>query len=217
MADFHIVIGNRRYSSWSLRGWLAVRACGVAFEETVVPLDRPETSGEIAKHAGQGPRLVPLLLHQGRTIWDSLAILEYMAEQAPDAGLWPRNGAARAVARSVAAEMHAGFGALRAELPMNLGVDRTDQGHSQAAAVDIDRIRQIWANCLRGFSGEGNYLFGAWSGADIAFAPVVTRFKTYGVRLEPQLQRYADAVLAHPAVREWYAAAAAEPWVSPKY
>ncbi len=215
MADFHIVIGNRRYSSWSLRGWLAVRVSGVTFDETVVPLDRPETSDEIAEQAGRGPRLVPLLHHDGRTIWDSLAILEYMAEQVPAAGLWPGDAGSRAVARSVVAEMHSGFRALRMELPMNLGVDRSGQGYSDEAAADIARIQEVWSNCLS--DSGGDYLFGDWSGADIAFAPVVTRFKTYGVSLEPRLQRYVEAVLTHPAMGEWYGGAAAEPWVSPRY
>ena len=217
MADFEIVIGNKRYSSWSLRGWLAVRLSGVPFTETVIPLDQPATSREIAEHAGAGPRLVPVLKHGGLTIWDSLAILEYMAEQAPAGQLWPADAAARAVARSVAAEMHSGFRALRGELPMNLGADKTGQTFSDAVQADIDRIAAVWRHCLEEFGSGGPFLFGHVTGADVAYAPVVTRFKTYGVALEPALQAYVDAVLDLPAMREWYAGAAAEPWVSDKY
>lgn len=217
MAGLTIIIGNRRYSSWSLRGWLAVRLSGASFEEVVVPLDQPGTSSGIAKHADAGPRLVPVLKHGELTVWDSLAILEYVAELFPEAGLWPADTAARAVARSVTAEMHSGFRALRTELPMNLGVDRAGQACSGEAVADIERIKAIWRHCLTRFGGEGAFLFGHVTGADVAYAPVVTRFETYGVRLEPDLQAYANAVLDLPAMREWYTGAAAEPWVSDKY
>ncbi len=217
MADFKIIIGNKRYSSWSLRGWLAVRMSGADYKEVVVPLDQPGTSNGIAKYADAGPRLVPVLKHGDLTIWDSLAILEYLAELFPDAGLWPAGAAARTFARSVTAEMHSGFRALRMALPMNLGVDRVGQRCSEEAKVDIDRIKAIWRHCLSRFGGEGPFLFGQATGADVAYAPVVTRFKTYGVRLEPDLQTYADAVLELPAMREWYAGADAETWVSDKY
>ncbi len=215
MAEFTIVIGNKRYSSWSLRGWLAVRLSGASFDEVVVPLDRPETTHEIAGYANGGPALVPILKHGATTIWDSLAILEYMADLFPDAGLWPADPARRGLARSVAAEMHAGFRALRAELPMDLVGDRTRRSWSAEAEADIDRVKAIWRHCLsRGL--DGPFLFGRVSGADVAFAPVVTRFKSYAVSLEPALQTYIDGVLDLPAMRDWYAGAAAEPWVLDK-
>ena len=213
MADFRIIIGNKRYSSWSLRGWLGVRLCGADFEEIVVPLDQPGTSSGIAKYADAGPRLVPVLRHCDLTIWDSLAILEYVAELFPSAGLWPADAEARALARSVAAEMHSGFRTLRMELPMDLGADDSGHRYSEEAEADIDRVRAIWRHCLTRFGGDSPFLFGRVTGADVAYAPVVTRFKTYGVRLEPDLQAYADAVLDLQAMREWYAGAEAETWV----
>ena len=208
---FRLVIGNRKYSSWSLRGWLAMKLSGVAFGETVVPLDRPETPGLLAQHSPTGR--VPCLVHGDRVIWDSLAITEYMAEQFPDAGIWPADPALRATARSVVAEMHSGFLALRSEFPMDMLSRHAGVMPSLAAEADISRIDALWRDCLA-VSG-GPFLFGEWSAADCFYAPVVSRFETFGLAASADSSAYADRVKTHPDYREWLAAARQEPWETP--
>lgn len=210
MGGYRLLIGNRNHSSWSLRGWLAMRRSGLPFETEVVPLFRDDTAGRMAAFSDAPPR-VPVLRRGDLVIWDSLAILEHAAEQAPDAGLWPDDPDIRAEARSAVAEMHSGFAALRTHMPMAIR-ERVDgrQGRP-GVAEDIARVFALWRRCLGRHGGP--YLFGEWSAADIVFAPVVTRFRTYGVAVPEDLAPYARAVLTQPHFQEWEAEAAAEPWV----
>ena len=210
MSEYTLVIGNRNYSSWSMRGWLAMKQTGLPFEEIVIPLDQDETRHIILEHSPSGR--VPVLEHDGRVIWDSLAILEYLAELAPDAGLWPHLVEARADARSVCAEMHSGFQALRTHMPMNIRASLAGHGRGAGVDEDIRRITHIWRESLQRYGGGGPFLFGEWTGADAFFAPVVTRFLTYGIHLDDICRTYADHVMTWPAVAEWCEAAKAEPW-----
>jgi glutathione S-transferase len=209
--DFTLVVGNRNYSSWSLRGWLAARAAGVPFDEVLVRLSEPGSKDELLKHSPAGK--VPVLKHGARTIWDSLAIVEYLAEIRPDAGLWPADPAARAHARSIAAEMHAGFEALRAQMPMNLRKSLPGKGRGRDVADDIERISAIWADCRTRYGAAGPFLFGGFGAADVMYTPVATRFRTYAVELDDVSRDYVDAVLARPDFLEWHEAALEEPWV----
>src|SRR6478672_9655168 len=206
-AGLTLVIGNKNYSSWSMRPWVAARAAGIPFTEVRVLLDQPDTAANIARfsHAGR----VPVLLAGEMTIWDSLAICEYLAEQFPDKHLWPQDVAARALARSVTAEMHSGFAGLRSAMSMNIKASLPGRGRTADAQADIGRVCEIWEECLSRF-GHHQFLFGEFSIADAFFAPVVSRFKTYGVALAPALQAYCDRVLAHPAVARWVREALAE-------
>ncbi|MGF1594364.1 MAG: glutathione S-transferase family protein [Kiloniellaceae bacterium] len=208
MADTKLILGNKTYSSWSLRGWLAARLAGLAFEEVVIPLRKPGTRAEILKYSRAGK--VPTLMIDGEPIWDSLAIAEYLAERFPDKGLWPADPAARRLARCVTAEMHAGFPALRSALPMDLSKHYPGHPIGPEVQADIDRIREIWRDCRAGFGREGGFLFGRVSIADAFYAPVVTRFRTYDVKLDEVAADYCDAVTAWPLMQEWTAAAATE-------
>ena len=195
-----LVIGNKNISSWSMRPWVAAVAFNIPFTEVRLLLDQPDTAAKIAGYSQAGR--VPVLLAGEMTIWDSLAICEYLAEQFPDKHLWPQDVAARAMARSIVAEMHSGFTALRNDMSMNIQASLHGRGRTPGAQADIGRICEIWEECLARF-GHHDYLFGDFSNADAFYAPVVTRFKTYGVALAPALQAYCDRVLAHPAVARW--------------
>jgi glutathione S-transferase len=205
--DLTLVIGTQNVSSWSLRPWLALKQTGAAFKTEKITLRQPDTRQQILRHSPAGH--VPILKDGERLIWDSIAILEYLAERFPAAQLWPQNTVARAVARSVSAEVHAGFAALRDDLSMDIRLQTVRQPNV-AAAADIERITAIWRDCREHYGAGGDFLFGRFSNADAMYAPVVTRFKSYGVPLDPVSAAYRDAVLALPAMREWYAAAAAE-------
>jgi len=207
VSDLTLVIGTQNVSSWSLRPWLALKMTGAPFRAEKIALRRPDTRQQILRHSPAGH--VPILKDGARLIWDSLAILEYLAERFPAAGLWPEEAGARARARSISAEMHAGFAALRDDLPMDIRLATTRQPRPDAAA-DIARILESWRDCRARFGAGGAFLFGRFSNADAMYAPVVTRFATYGVPLDAVSAAYRDAVLALPAMREWYAAAAAE-------
>jgi len=212
MADFTLYIGNRNYSSWSLRGWLMAKAAGIAFEEVLIRLRQPNTKAEVLRRSPSGR--VPALVHGEVSIWESLAIGEYLAELFPDAGLWPKDRGARAVARSVSTEMHAGFSGLRNHFPMNVRSTFPNRASTPEVQADIDRITAIWHDCRGRFGGDGPYLFGSIFGnADAMYAPVVSRFRTYKVALEPAAQAYCDAVWSWPPMQEWAAAAKNEPWV----
>lgn len=205
MSGLTLVVGSKRFSSWSLRPWLALRHTGLPFTETVIELYRPETKAEILKHNPAGK--VPVLIDGDITVWDSLAIIEYLAEVAPEAGLWPADRAARAMARSISAEMHSGFPALREHMGMDLLADKPGEGRDPRAMADVSRILTIWREARTRFGADGPFLFGRFSAADCMYAPVATRFKTYAVELDPVCRAYADAVLAWPALREWTSAA----------
>jgi glutathione S-transferase len=208
---FRLVIGNKNYSSWSLRGYLMLSHTGAVFEEILLQFETPE----FARVREYSPAArVPVLLDGDLAIWDTLAIAEYLAEQFPAAGLWPRDPAQRARARSISAEMHSGFSALRNAMPMNLRARRPGAGHTAEALADAQRIMNIWRNC-RADAETGEFLFGAYSIADAMFTPVATRFQTYGVAMDPISQRYASSVLAVPAMQRWHQAALAEPWILP--
>jgi len=210
MAAYTLVIANKNYSSWSMRGWLALRLAGVEFDEIVIPLYEETTKTAIAEHSPSG--LVPALKMDGVTVWDSLAIAETLAERHRDAPLWPADPNARAVARSVAAEMHSGFRALRIEMPLNIRASHPGHGLTPGVETDIERIADIWRECRDRFGSGGPYLFGDASVADAFYAPVVTRFRTYGVAFDDVCQAYAEAIFAWPAVAEWCAAAEKELW-----
>jgi glutathione S-transferase len=211
-----LVIGTRRYSSWSLRGWLAVRLAGLDVTDEVIPIQGGETTAlKTRTPAG----LVPYLEHEGARIWETAAICEYCAEFAP--ALWPADRLARAQARSIAAEMHAGFRALRQSMPMNLGrPDYAGLGRTPETLADIARIETLWAETRTAFGANGPYLFGAdFTNADAMFAPVVARFLTYQPDMAPATRAYCEAVRAHPLMATWYDLAAQEPenWRLEKY
>ena len=215
MSDFTLVIGNKNYSSWSLRPWLAMRMAGIPFREVRIPLYTPDSSAALSTWSPSGR--VPLLQDGTLKVWESLAIGEYLAERFPDAGLWPRSREARAVARSVSAEMHSGFAALRSAMPMNIRQRHPDSGRTPECLRDIGRVLAIWRDCRARFGEGGNFLFGRFSIADAMYAPVVLRFRTYGVALDGAAKGYADAVMALPALQEWVADAEQEAESIPKF
>jgi len=216
MSDITIYLGNKTYSSWSLRPWLALKRTGAAFDEVVIPLSRPDTAAKIREVSPSGR--VPALRHGPVLVWESLAICEYLAETFPAARLWPADAEPRALARATSAEMHGGFAKLRQFLPMDLSRDRRGEACIEEAKTEIDRVTAIWRDCrarfgVPGAHGRGDFLFGDYSIADAMFAPVATRFRTYGVTIDPVSAAYVEAVLDWPAMRDWVAAAKAEPWV----
>ena len=213
MAQYTLVIGNKAYSSWSLRPWLALKHAGIAFDEVRIPLYQDDHLAKIQKYSPAGK--VPILVDGGTTVWESLAICEYIAERHPDKRLWPADSAARAHGRAISSEMHAGFAALRTSMGMNVRRSFPGIGMTPEVAADIARIEAIWSESLTRYGGP--FLLGAFSIADAMYAPVTTRFNTYAVKLSATAQRYADTLLALPAMREWYAAANAETEVLPQY
>ncbi len=217
MSRLTLVVGNKNYSSWSLRPWLALRMAGLDFDEVRIPLYGPGSHEAILRHSPAGR--VPVLHNADVTIWDSLAICEYVAELAPEAGLWPADRAERAHARSISAEMHAGFGALRSAMPMNLRIERAKPAAPPSAAVeaDIARITAIFEECRARHAADGDLLFGRFTIADAMFAPVVTRFRSYSVPLPPRAHAYADALWSLVPMREWTAAGVAETERFPDY
>jgi glutathione S-transferase len=206
-----LIIGNKNYSSWSLRPWIALKAAGIAFDETVISLDAPDFKAQILALSGAGK--VPVLLDGDVRVWESLAILEYVADKFPQAGLWPTAAPARAHARAVAAEMHAGFVPLRRHLPMNVRRPVKPRALDDGARADVARIEAIWNECRAQFGAGGPFLYGGFGAADAMYAPVVWRFHTYAVAVSAPTRAYMDAVLALPASREWLDAARREPWV----
>ncbi len=209
-SKLQIVIGNRNYSSWSLRAWLAMQQSKLPYEEIFIPLNRPETPAALRTHSPS--LLVPVLKIDGLVVWDSLAIIETLAELAPDAGIWPPDRDARAVARSVCAEMHSGFYRLRRDMPMDLRAARPGDQHTEGAIADAEKIIARWTECRERFGAGGPFLFGTWSAADIMYAPVVGRFRTYAVPVDADNRNYMDAVWAQPDMAAWLVAATAEPY-----
>jgi glutathione S-transferase len=206
-----LVIGSKNFSSWSLRGWLALEHTGAPYAEVFISFGDPDWHEQARRHSPSGK--VPYLVDGALGVWDSLAIVEYLNEKFPAAKLWPTEPAARAVARSVAAEMHSGFTALRGNMPMDIQLSAPGKGHTPEALADAARVQEIWRDCRARFGAGGPYLFGAFSAADCFYAPVVFRFLSYGVPLDPTAKAYCDAMLAHAAVAKWRAAALREPHV----
>jgi len=205
-----LVIGNKNYSSWSLRPWIAMKAAAIPFREVLIPLYLPGSKEEILKHSPAGK--VPILIDGDTQVWDSLSILEYLAERFPDAKLWPADARARSLARSVSAEMHSGFQPLRQHCTMNLWLPPKARPQPADVMSDVARIETIWADC-RARSG-GPFLFGGTFGAaDAMYAPVVARFHNYGLPVSAATRAYMDAVMGLPAWREWYDAAMQESWI----
>ncbi len=204
MTQLTLVIGNKNYSSWSLRSWLAMKQAGLDFTEIRIPLDTPSSYQEIRRYSPSGR--VPVLLHGNLRIWESLAICEYIAEHfAPH--LWPEDKAAKAWARSISAEMHAGFQSLRENMPMDCRTRLCILGINSLLQADIARITEIWRECRKNFAVKGDFLFGDFTIADAMFAPIVSRFITYDVKLDELEQAYLEAIWALPAMQEWVEAA----------
>jgi glutathione S-transferase len=204
-----LIIGNKNYSSWSLRPWIAMKVAAIPFEEEVISLNAPDFKPRVSTVSGTGK--VPALVDGEVKVWESLAILEYLAEKFPAAGLWPADATARAHARAIAAEMHAGFEPLRRHLPMNMWRPVKERELTPEVQANVRRIEAMWSDCRERYGGP--FLFGRFGAADAMYAPVVARFATYAVPLGAVAQAYADAVRALPAWAEWRAAALKEPWV----
>lgn len=208
-----LLIGNKCYSSWSLRAWLLMRATGIAFTEQLVLLDEPGFKDAIFAAAPGSGGTVPTLVDGEIAVWETLAICEYLHDTQPQAGIWPRDKAARAHARAISSEMHAGFTALRGACPMNLGKRFATRDRGPGVARDVERLTALWRQARERFGNGGPFLYGEFSAADAMFAPVVTRLDTYGISVDPVSRDYMQAVLALPAYREWLAAALVEPWI----
>jgi glutathione S-transferase len=212
-----LVIGNKNYSSWSMRPWLAMRANDIPFEEIFIPLytDNKADKDRILSFSPAGK--VPTLIDGDVTVWDSLAILEYLAERFPDKKLWPEDRAQRAHARAISAEMHSGFLPLRSECGMNLHRPIGAIALSADARANVARIEEIWLDCRERYGRRGPYLFGAFTAADAMFAPVVHRFRTYAIEVAPQAKAYMETMMALPAFAEWTQAGLAETLVIAKF
>jgi glutathione S-transferase len=208
-----LVIGNKNYSSWSFRPWLAMKVAGIAFQETVISLEAPDFKSRVLAVNGAGQ--VPVLIDGETRVRETLAILEYLAEKFPGAGLWPKDATARAHARAAASEMHAGFRPLRMQLPMNMWRPVSPRTLDTDAKANVARIVAIWSQCRARFGGGGDFLFGAFGAADAMYAPVVSRFHTYTVEVGALARDYMRAVMGLPAWTEWRTAALREPWVLP--
>jgi glutathione S-transferase len=213
-----LVIGNKCHSSWSLRPWLLMREVGIPFEEVLIPfmdpIDSPEWKAKVRAYSPAGK--VPALVDDEVQVWDSLAIIDYLADTRPDLPIWPAGRAARAMARSVAAEMHSGFQALRGACPMNLGKKFCQRDRGPAVAKDVARVTDIWREARGRFGAGGPFLFGDFSAADAMYAPVVTRFETYSIPVDPVCRAYMDAIMETAGFRAWREAALAEPWIVPE-
>lgn len=203
-----LVIGDKNYSSWSLRGALALDLTGAPYEEVAVRLFQPDSRSQLLAHSPAGK--VPVLLTEEGPVWDSLAIAEYLAERFPEAHLWPRGQYARALARSVCAEMHSGFVALRSHMSMDLVRDQALAGIPAEAQADIDRVSRLWADCRQRFGQDGPFLFGHASIADAFFAPVAARLRSYRVALPDEAAAYVETIYQWPAFQRWYQAALQE-------
>jgi len=209
-----LIIGNKNYSSWSLRPWIAMKVAGIAFDEEVISLDAEDFKARVGQVSPAGR--VPTLADGNVQIWESLAILEYLAEKFPGARLWPADPGARALARAISAEMHAGFVPLRRHLPMNISRPVMPRQLTPEVETNVRRIEAMWTDCRTRHGGDGAFLFGSFGAADAMYAPVVARFHTYAVKVGGPARAYMDAIMALPAWAEWRGAALAEPWVLPE-
>ena len=210
-----LIIGNKNYSSWSFRPWIGLRAAGIAFAEEVIPLYDEGSKGQILKHSPAGK--VPILIDGEVRVWESLAILEYLAEKFPAAGLWPADATARAHARAISTEMHAGFVPLRRQCGMNMWRPPAKRALDDDAKADIARIEAIWTDTRARFGAGGPFLFGRFSAADAMYAPIVSRFETYMIDVTAPAADYMQAMIALPAWQEWRRAALKENWVIAKF
>lgn len=205
-----LVIANKVYSSWSLRPWMVMRAFAIPFEEIVIPLREADSNARLAAYSPSGK--VPVLLDGDVKIWESLAIIEYLSERYPGKAIWPAASGARALARSISNEMHGGFMPLRQGCPMNIGATFKTPVITPEMRSNIGRIENIWAEMRAAFSGEGPYLFGAFSAADAMYAPVATRLQSYQIPVAESTRNYIETVLSHPTYLEWRKSALEEPW-----
>jgi glutathione S-transferase len=209
-----LIIGNKNYSSWSMRPWIAMKTAGIAFDEMVISLNAGDFKARLLKVSGTGK--VPTLIDGDIKVWESLAILEYLADRFPDKNLWPSDPAARAHARAIASEMHVGFVPLRRAAPLNMWRPVKKLELSAEVQANVTRINAMWGNCRARFGRNGPFLFGGFSAADAMYAPVVARFHTYAVEVGVAARAYMQAVMALPAWQDWTAAAVKEPWVLPE-
>ena len=200
-----LIIGTKKWSSWSLRPWMVMKEAKLPFKEIIIALRQPDTRARILEYCASGK--LPILIDGREMVWDSLAILEYLAHRFPETKLWPQELGAFACAKSISAEMHSGFFDLRREYPMDIGVEVPMPTPSPGAAADIERVQQIWRDARSRFGGAGPFLFGRFSIADAMYAPVVTRFRTYSVPVDPVSASYMDTILALPSMNAWYRAA----------
>ena len=210
-----LAIANKLYSSWSLRPWMVLSAFGIPFEDIVIPLRLPDSRSRLLEYSPSGR--LPALIDGDVTVWESLAIIEYLAEKFPDRAIWPRDGNARAHARAISNEMHGGFQPLRQGCAMHLGARFATPPLTDALKSSIDRIEDIWSATRNRFGAGGPYLFGAFSAADAMYLPVVSRFETYQIPVREATRVYMDMMLAHPAFLDWRASALKEPWTIPEY
>jgi glutathione S-transferase len=215
MSNPTLVIGNKAYSSWSLRPWLLMKHTGIDFDEVRIPLYRQDSKATILSYSPAGR--VPVLVDDNLTVWDSLAICEYLADKHPHKHLWPAGTQARANARSASAEMHSGFGNLRGQMPMNVRRRMPGRGRTPEVLAEISRIQAMWNDCRARFGDDGPFLYGQFSVADAMYAPVVSRFHTYEVDLKGGAREYAEFVHALAAMQEWIAGANAETEVISEY
>jgi glutathione S-transferase len=206
-----LIIGNKNYSSWSLRAWLLLRQLDIAFDEEVLDIGGFDFKTRIRKISGAGR--VPVLIDGQSVVWDSLAIAEYLAEKYPQSGVWPSDAGARAHARSCVSEMHSGFVQIRSRLPMNVRASLPGMGWDVSVQGEIDRVENIWAEARERFAGPGPFLYGTFCAADAFFAPIVLRFLTYGVRASQASKQYMQTMRELPTMQEWATASAQESWV----
>ncbi len=216
MTNPTLIIGNKNYSSWSLRPYLALSMAGIPFDEKMIRFGEPRFTREVRKISKAGQ--VPILLHKDIVVNDTISIIEYIAETWPDKNIWPKNKAARAKARSVAAEMHAGFRAIRSACPMNLRREEKlpPGGISDAIAKDVARLEELWAECRAAYGKGGPFLFGKFSAADAMFAPVVSRLQTFAIPVKKETRTYMNAILSTPAFVKWKADSESEKWIVPE-
>ncbi len=216
MAKPLLVIGNRNYSSWSLRPYMALAMAGIPFDEKLVRFGEPQFTRAMKMVSAAG--MVPVLKHKGLTVWDSLAIIEYAAETWPKMHVWPKTAAARAMARSAAAEIHSGFRGIRGACPMNLRRPKVPlkAGFSAAVMKDVKRLETLWAQCRKAHGKGGPFLFGKFSAADAMYTPVVMRLDSYAIPVSKETRKYMAAVMTTPAFKTWHAAAMKEPWIVPE-
>lgn len=210
--SLRLIIGNKNYSSWSMRPWIAMKVAGLPFEETLLPLYQPGSRDQVLKYSPTGK--VPVLVDGDMVVWESLAILDHVADRFPDTRLWPVDVAARAHARAIAAEMHAGFADLRNHCPMNMRRDRSRKRDlTPGVQANVDRIDALWRDARARFGRGGPFLFGAFSAADAMYAPVVSRFASYSIPVSTASRGYMDAMMALPAWKAWEDASRGEAWV----